>query len=137
MTEYHERRTMKTATTYYRLGLAGAVATVLFLLFGMGALGIIGSGGRPDLMYLAVIAVGVVGAVIVRLRAGGMAWTLVAMAATLGVIAVVALAAGLQHRDGASVLEILMLNAMYAVLCLASAWLFRRADSSSSVEDRA
>lgn len=56
-----------------------------------------------------------------------MAWTLVAMALTLAVIAVTALAAGLQHCGGASVPEILGLNAMYAVLCLACAWLFSRA----------
>ena len=71
-----------TRTTAYRLGLTIAVGTVLFLLLGAGALGIIGAGGRPDLMYLGVVAVGVVGALAARLRARGMAVTLLAMAAT-------------------------------------------------------
>jgi hypothetical protein len=118
---------MKTAKTYYRLAIAVAVATVLFLLFGMGALGIIGAGGRPDLMYLGVIAVAVVGSVAARFRPRGMALALAATALATCLVAVIALIAGLQHEEGASVIEILGLTAMYAGLFAASAWLFWRA----------
>ena len=82
-----------TRKTSYRLGLLLTVGTVLFLVLGAGALGIIGAGGRPDLMYLGVIAVGVVGALAARFRAHGMSLTLLAMAAAQVVVALVALVA--------------------------------------------
>ena len=124
--------TAKTAGTYYRLAIGMALATVLFLIYGIGALGIIGAGGRPDRMYAAVLAVGAIGAVIARLRPRGMALTLLAMALAQGLVAVIALVAGLQHTEGASVLEILGLNGMYAALFSLSAWLFRRAAEQQS-----
>jgi hypothetical protein len=119
-------QTLRRTDTSYRLGIAVAVGTSLLLLYGMGALGIIGAGGRPDLMYLGVLGVGVVGAAVSRLRAAGMAVTLVAMAAAQMVVAVIALVAGLQDEPGASVAEILWLNAAFAAMFLLSAWLFRR-----------
>ena len=118
---------MKSATTYYRLAIAVAVGTVLFLVWGIGALGIIGDGGRPDRMYAGVLAVCAVGTVLARLRPRGMALALLATAVAQALVAVLALAAGLQHTEGASVIEILGLTAMYAGLFCLSAWLFRRA----------
>ena len=115
-----------TRSTSYRLGLAVTVGTVLFLLFGAGALGIIGAGGRADLMYLGVIAVGVVGALASRLRPGGMSLTLFAMAAAQVVVAVIALVAVVPGSD-ASVLDLIGLTAMYAGLFSVAAWLFGRA----------
>jgi hypothetical protein len=121
-----------TARTSYRLGVAVALGTVLFLLFGIGALGIIGAGGEPDRMYLGVLAVLAIGTVLARLRARGMAWALAATALAVVVIAVIALATGLQDTEGASVIEILGLTAMYAGLFGLSAWLFRRAAEERS-----
>jgi len=46
-----------TKETAYRLGLAVAIGTLLMLVWSAGALGIIGDGGRPDLMYAAVLVV--------------------------------------------------------------------------------
>jgi hypothetical protein len=126
MTDRDKEQSM-TATTYYRLGIGVAVLTVLFLIWGIGALGIIGAGGRPDRMYLGVLAVFAVGTVIARLRPRGMALTLLATATAQALVAVIALIAGFQHTRGASVLEILGLNGMYAALFCLSAWLFRRA----------
>jgi len=45
------------------------------------------SGHPENLAYYSVLAVGIVGACVARLRARGLAWTLFAMAATLAVIA--------------------------------------------------
>ena len=123
---------MKTASTYYRLAMGMALATVLFLIYGIGALGIIGAGGRPDRMYVGVLAVGAIGTVLARLRPRGMALTLLAMALAQALVAVIALVAGLQHTEGASILEILGLNGMYAALFSLSAWLFRRAAEQQS-----
>ena len=111
----------------YRLGLVSAVISALFLLFGIGALGIIGEGGSNDRMYLAVLAVLVVGSALARLRATGMAVALLATALAQVVVGLVAIARGLHESPGASVPEILMLTAMYAALFSASAWFFHRA----------
>jgi hypothetical protein len=118
---------MKTPGSYYRLGLAVALGTVLFLALGIGALGIIGPGGRPDLMYAGAVAVGVVGALLARFRSQGMALALGATAVATLVVGVIAIADGLHRTEGASVVEILGLSGMYAALFGLSAWLFRRA----------
>lgn len=118
---------MRTASTFYRLAIGVALGTVLFLIWAIGALGIIGEGGRPDRMYAGVLAVAAVGTVIARLRPRGMALALLATALTQALVAVIALIAGLQHTAGASAIEIVGLNAMYAGLFGLSAWLFRRA----------
>lgn len=117
---------MTSARNAYRLGLAVALGTALFLVWGVGALGIIGAGGRPDLMYLGALAVGVVGALLARFRSSGMAWALAATALALLVVAGIALVAGLHREPGASAVEILGISGMYAALFGLSAWLFRR-----------
>jgi hypothetical protein len=118
---------VRSAATYYRLAAAVALGTVLFLAFGIGALGIIGAGGPPDLMYAGAVAVGLVGALLARFRAPGMAVALGAAAVATMVVGVVAIARGLHHTEGASVPEILALSGMYAALFALSAWLFKRA----------
>ncbi len=122
-----------TAKTSYRLAIAVALATVLFLILAIGALGIIGAGGRPDRIYAAVLAVLAIGTVVARFRPQGMALVLVATAITQVVVTAVALLAGLHHTEGASVVDILGVNAMYAALFSLSAWLFRRAAEEQAV----
>jgi hypothetical protein len=123
---------MSTATSYYRLAVGVALGTALFLLWGIGALGIIGAGGRPDLMYAGALAVGLIGAVIARLRPRGMALALLATALATVLVGVIAIGAGLHRTEGASVLEIIGLSGMYAGLFGLSAWLFRRAADEAS-----
>ena len=118
---------MTTARGRYLLGAGLALGTTLFLLFGIGALGIIGPGGRADLMYLAAVAVGLVGALVARFRASGMALALGATALATLVVGLIAIASGMSAREGASVIEILGLSAMYAVMFGTSALLFRSA----------
>lgn len=125
---------MKSPETYYRLAVGVALATVLFLILGIGALGIIGAGGRPDRIYAAVLAVLVLGTVIARLRPGGMALALAATALAQAVVSATALLAGLHQVNGASVVDIVGLTAMYAGLFGVAAWLFwRAADQASDV----
>ena len=104
-----------------------ALATVLFLLFGIGALGIVGDGDR-DMLYLAAPVVALVGAVIARLRAHGMAAALGAAAVTTLVVGVVAIVLVVSADEAASILDIAGLSSMYAALFGASAWLFWRSD---------
>lgn len=118
--------------SYHRMGIALAVATALFLVFGIGALGIIGEGGPNDRMYVAVLAVLAIGTVVARLRPTGMAMALAATAVAQLLVGVVAIVRGLQDTPGASVLEILGLSGMYAALFGLSAWLFWRAAEQGS-----
>ena len=116
----------------YRLGLGLAVLTVLFLIFGIGALGIIGAGGPDDRMYAAAPAVLLLGAALARLQAGGMALALVTTAGVTLLVGVIAVARGLHDRPGASVVEILGISGMYAALFALSGWFFRRAAAPGS-----
>jgi predicted membrane protein len=121
---------MKTSKTYYRLAIGVAVATVLFLIWAIGALGIIGDGGRPDRIYLAVFAVLAIGTAVARLRPRGMALALLATGLVQALVTAIALLAGM--HDDASVADILGINAMYVALFGVSAWLFRRAAEQRS-----
>jgi hypothetical protein len=118
---------MKTPETYYRLGAVVALATVLLLILGIGALGIIGAGGRPDRIYAAVLGVLVLGSVIARLRPRGMALALAATAVAQVVVSATALLAGLPQDAGASIVDLVGLTAMYAVMFGLAGWLFWRA----------
>ena len=115
-----------TTTTSYRLGALVALGTALVLLFGVAALGIVGDGGPWDLLYVGALAVGLVGAVVARFRAGGMAVALRATAAATVVAGAIARVVVLVGDDNASVLDLVGLTGMFAVLFAVSAWLFRR-----------
>ena len=109
----------------YALGATIALGTTAVLVLGAGALGIIGDGGRRDLVYLAVLAVGLIGTVLSRLRAEGMAMTLAAMALAQLLVTGIAALAGL--ADDASVLDLLGLTAMFSGGFALAAWLFDHA----------
>lgn len=121
-----------TSRTYHRVGLALALLTALFLFVAIGALGVIGEGGEPDRLYLGVFATLGVGTVLARLRPRGMAYALAATAAAQALVAVVAVATGLQDTPGASVTEIMGLTAMYVTLFGLSSWSFWRAAERGS-----
>lgn len=112
----------------YRAALGIAVAAALALVWVNLAVGLIGSEDNPaNLMYLGVLAVAIIGAVIARLRAKGMARAMFATACALGLVAMIALLAlGWLWR---APLQVLGVNAFFAALFLASAWLFRRSGS--------
>ena len=115
--------------TAYKVANALALGTALFLLWGALAMGILGAeGDRADMMYLAVIAIGVVGAIITRLKAAGMERVMTAMAAAQAVVVVIALIIGKQDSPVSSVFEIVWLNGFFIAMFLTSAWLFRYAE---------
>ncbi len=128
---------MKTAPTSYRLALALAlaltVASAVFLVLGIGALGIVGAGGRSDRGYAAVLVVLAAGSVVARLRTRGMALALAATALAQAVVTLSVFLTGAHHAEGASVADILMVNAMYVALFSSASWLFRRADDLRSL----
>ncbi len=102
------------------------VATLMLVWLSLGV-GIIGADGDPaNRMYFGVAAIGIIGTIIARTRAHGMARTLFAMAATQAAIAVIAVVArlGLPYSGPA---EILLLNGFFVVVFAAAGWLFSRA----------
>ncbi len=121
----------------YRLGLGAAGVSAFILLWLAAGVGIIGADGdRANMMYLGVLAVGIIGALIARFRPLGMARTLVAMAIAHGVVGLIALVAQLGEPYSGP-LEILGLTGFFIVLFVASAWLFRQAAVGRSEQSTA
>jgi hypothetical protein len=116
-----------TGTRAYRSAIGLALATAFLLVWLSLGVGIIGEDGDPaNAMYFGVLAVGIAGAIIARLRPGGMARALFATALAQALVAAIALVAklGLPYSPPA---EILLLNGFFIAMFAASAWLFRRA----------
>ena len=121
---------MKSPATYYRLAIGVAIGTALFLILAIGALGIIGDGGRPDRIYLGVLGTLAIGSLVARFRPRGMTLALLATAFAQILVTVTALLGDL--HGNASVVDIIGINAMYAVLFGLSAWLFHRASDQTA-----
>jgi hypothetical protein len=117
----------KTPSATYRFATGLALLTAFLLLWINGAVGMIGDEDNPaNLLYGGVLLVGLAGAAIVRLRPGGMARVLSAMA--LAQLLVPALALLVRRHDLApGVWQVFAPNAGFAALFLGSAYLFRRA----------
>jgi peptidoglycan/LPS O-acetylase OafA/YrhL len=117
---------MRTRTAY-QSALALALSGAFLLVWLSLGVGIIGRDGDPaNLMYFGVLAVGVAGAILARLRPRGMARALCAVVLAQALVAGFALAAGLGLPYSPPA-EIVLLNGFFIAIFAASAWLFRRA----------
>ncbi len=117
-----------TTATAYRSAVAVAIGTALFLIWGIGALGVLGvEGDRADLMFLGVLVIGLGSAITARFRAEAMVRAMLVTAAATLLVGVIALLLGKHEAAESSVPEILGLTGMYASLFAGSAWLFRSA----------
>lgn len=125
----------KGSTVAYRAAVGLAVATALVLVWINAAVGIVGNDDLFILMYLGVLAIGLIGAFIARFQPQGMARVLVAIAVgqmlvpTI-VLAIPGLRAVLWEPPG--VVGVFVLNASFAALWLGSAWLFGKAGRSEA-----
>ncbi len=112
----------------YRAAVGIALATALLLVWINLAVGIIGNEDNPaNLMYIGVLAVGFIGAVIARLEQRGMARALFATALAQALVPVIALIIW-KPSVASDVVGVFGLNAFFAMLFVASALLFRRAE---------
>ena len=111
----------------YRAAVGVALAAVLLLFWVNGAVGIIGNENNPaNLMYGGVLVVGIIGALITRLRPHGMARTLFTMALVQALVPVITLIIWPQIFWGAAgVLGVFVLNAFFVMLFVVSGLLFR------------
>lgn len=115
----------------YRRAIGCALATACLLVWLSLGVGLIGKDGDPaNKMYFGVLAVGLLGALVARFRAGGMSVALFATALAQAVVAAVALVAqlGLPFSGPA---ELVLLNGFFVASFAASGWLFRRAAEGS------
>ncbi|MET0271680.1 MAG: hypothetical protein ABW360_01685 [Phenylobacterium sp.] len=111
----------QTGNGAYRAAVGIAVVTAFILVWVNLAVGIIGGDDDPaNLMYGAVLAVGLAGAVAARFRPQGMARALLATALAQALVVVIVLVA--RPGDPAWILTMLFIAPW-----LASAWLFRKA----------
>lgn len=119
--------TRSTVHIAYRAATALALATAFLLVWVNGAVGIIGSDDNPaNAMYAGVLIVGFIGAILARLRPDGMARTLLAMAlAQLSVPVIALLVRG--HDFAPGVAQVFVLNAVFSLLFIGAALLFRHA----------
>jgi hypothetical protein len=128
--------TRKSAEITYRIAIGLALFTGLLLIWINLAVGIIGSEGNPlNLLYLAVLAVGIVGTFISRFKSKGMALTVFSMAIAQTLVAIITLILGIYQSASNSVTEILGINGFFIALFLISALLFRYAARNQSPTD--
>ncbi|MDC4205516.1 MAG: hypothetical protein MPW14_22650 [Candidatus Manganitrophus sp.] len=119
-------RTRVNSTTY-RSAIGVALAAAALLVWLSLGVGIIGADGDPaNRMYFGVLAVGIIRAIIARFQPQGMARALFATALAQGLVAAIALIAGL-GLPWSPPAEIILLNGFFIALFSGSAWLFRRA----------
>lgn len=118
----------KQRNVYYIAAVGVALAAAFLLVWVNAAVGIIGSEDNPaNLMYLGVLAVGIIGAFLVRFQPRGMAYALGTTALAQALVALIALFAGLGADEPPGRVGILLLNGFFLMLFAGSAWLFRKA----------
>ncbi|PKO05385.1 MAG: hypothetical protein CVU41_12175 [Chloroflexi bacterium HGW-Chloroflexi-3] len=116
-----------TGKTAYRLAIEGSLVATLMLIWLSLGVGIIGADGDPaNQMYFVVVDIGIIGAIVTRMRPFGMTRVLLAMAFVQALITGIAMIAklGLPYSGP---LVLLLLNGFFVVTFVGAAWLFRRA----------
>jgi len=123
--------TKRAGNTVYRYAFAVAIAAAAFLFFSNLAVGVIGSEDEPaNAMYLGVIAVAVIGTILARFRAGGMARAMFVTALAQALTIVIALVFKMYDYPSSSVLEIFTVNGFFIVLWVIAGLLFRWANET-------
>jgi hypothetical protein len=112
-----------TANHAYRAAVGLALAAAFLLIWLNLAVGIIGTEDSPlNLIFGAVLATGIIGAIIVRWQSVGMARAMLATALAQLLVAVITPTAGAR-----SMAPVWWLTGCFTALWLGSAWLFRKA----------
>ena len=121
----YELAARKAGNIAYRFAVGVALAAAFLLVWINLAVGIIGDSGDPaNLMYVGVLAVGIIAAIIARFRPPAMGRALFATALAQALVAVIALIFGLGSGSPPGVLGILILNGFFVALFVGSALLF-------------
>jgi hypothetical protein len=128
----YELMVRRSGNRVYRAAAAVAAVASLLLVWVNLAVGLIGSETNPaNLLYGAVLAVGLAGAALSRLRAAGMARTMFAMAITHCLVPPAALAIWRPVWGRDEALQILGVTVLFAALFAGAGWLFRKAGQAA------
>lgn len=121
----------KTGNTAYKSAVGLALAAAFILIWVNGAVGIIGSENNDaNLMYGGALAIGIIGAIIVRFQPHGMARAMFATALAQMLVPVIALIIWppqVISWGAAGIFGVFVLNAFFVMLWVGSALLFRNA----------
>ena len=110
----------------FKLAMAMAIGSTFFMIWANLAVGLIGSGAHAgNLMYIAVVAVVIIGMILSRLTSRGMELAMYSSTASILLLTLIALVSNMQAYLGSSVKEIISVNAFFATLYAISALLFR------------
>ena len=114
--------------TAYRLAAGLALAAAFLIIWFNAAAGLIGiaDDDPANLLYVVVLAIGVVGAIVARFQPGGLARAFFATAAAQALVGAVAL----MLPNTASPVQIAMLHGLFVALFAGAALLFRFAARS-------
>jgi hypothetical protein len=113
----------------YRFAVGVAVAAVFLLVWMNAAVGGILGDDPANMMYFGVLLIGFIGAVIARLEPQGMSLTLFATAFAMVLVPAIALIIGTPAFAN-GVAAVFGLHAVFAMLFVGSALLFRRASAN-------
>lgn len=120
--------TRKSLRLSYRAGALIAVFTGMAVFMSAGAVGIIGGEDNvANLLYLGVLALGIVGAIVARFRANGMALTMFLVAAAHILIAAGALLLDVGRDGHLYPYDVIVATGGFSAAFFLSAWLFSRA----------
>ena len=129
----YEVATRMSANRAYRAGVGLAVVTSFLLVWINLAVGVIGNEDNPaNLMFFGVIGIAIVGSILARFRAAGLANAMFAAAAAQGLVAVITIIIGWGLMEPPGAAGLVMLILFFAVLWLLCAALFRRAAEDES-----
>lgn len=118
----YELTARMTGNSAYRAAVGIALAAAFILVWINLAVGIIGTENHPaNLMFGAVVIVGVFSAITVRFRPYGMARALSATAIAQMLVGMIVLATGMHQSPNSPAPEILVLNGFFAALWLTPA----------------
>lgn len=123
----------RSTSTKYKTAFAVGLLGAFLLLWVNGAVGIIGNEGQPaNLLFGAVFLVGLIGSLIARFKAAGMATTLFAAAITQMLVPIVALLIWPPPATSWSpgMFGVFVMTAFFAGIFVVSGMLFRRAASA-------
>lgn len=120
----------KMSNIAYKTAVGVAVMTALLIIWANLSVGIIGAEGNPaNIMYAGVIAVGIIGAIVVRFQPHGMSIVLFVTASANAMVTVIAIIAKLSDEVSEPIV-ILIPNVLFIGLWIWSALLFRKSNVS-------
>lgn len=116
----------------YREGAAVALATAFLLVWINLAVGIIGNENNPlNLMFFGVIAAAIVGSIVAKFHAEGMARAMIVAGVVQAIVGVGVFALNVGAAEPPGAIGLLLLIEFFAVTWFLSGWLFRKASRTS------